>query len=356
MSEHKKILCVGTATIDIISVVADSNIEKMSLTNAVSSFLLLETGRKIETDSINLYYGGGALNAAISMTRLGHTSDCFVKIGRDNYGDALCDHLKESHIGTQHIAFSDKDATATSILLSSHERDPAILTYRGANGTIENDDVPWDAIQDYDALYITNLSNQSAKIFPALVSYAHQQNVKVISNPGIRQLGNDGMGNDGNDFYHSLGYIDMLVINRIEAEELLLLLIENNLVESQKITSKISQESPILSSGKLYVPMADFFKALANFGINLIVVTDGKNGAYIHHQHHDIHTKSKPVKAIGTVGAGDAFSSTLAALWLQNMNIKKAAEYAAINASNVVKSLDAQSGLMHYDALINTVL
>ncbi len=342
----KKILCVGTATIDIIVVIPNSNVEKMSLSNALSSFLLLEMGRKLEAESVASFYGGGAINAAVSMTRLGLAVDCFVKIGDDDYGAKITQHLADQSIGTAQIVTSHDHQTATSILVSSHDRDPTILTYRGANTCITQDEVPWGAIKNYDAIYITNLSNQSAQIYPSLVDYAHKQGVKVISNPGIRQI-----SNSNEDFLSILSKISMFVINRIEAEELLVLFLENKLVTAVK---KPSGDCPAyLRAGKMIVYIKDFLRAMALIGVELCVVTNGKDGAYIYYENDCHHIKSKPVKAIGTVGAGDAFSSTLAALWLRDIEIKKAGYLASLNAVSVVKALDAQSGLLNYTNLMN---
>lgn len=344
----KKILSIGTATIDYIAVIPDDNVEKINFSNASASFLLLETGRKLEAESINWFYGGGAINAAIAMKKLNHDVDCFVKVGNDNDGAHIMQHLTSLGIGNQHVIKSQNEQTAISFMVSSHDRDPTIITYRGANTSLVIDDVPWDSIADYDAIYITNLSNQSAKIYAPLIDYAHQHNITVISNPGIRQISNVDDG-----FLDILAKINMFVVNRVEAEELLALYIAQHLVRSFKNLSAEDRKKPILRYGGMMVLVEDFLKALAKTGITLGVITDGKNGAYLYH-HHDgfIHIPTQKVEAIGTVGAGDAFSSTLASLWLQDMDLPQAGLLAAKMAESVVKSLDAQSGLMAYDDLL----
>ena len=51
---RKTAVTVGSATVDIITVIADRDIERVSMTNATASFLLLEEGRKIDAKSITI--------------------------------------------------------------------------------------------------------------------------------------------------------------------------------------------------------------------------------------------------------------------------------------------------------------
>jgi ribokinase len=64
-----KVLTIGSAMIDTIAIIGSARIERMTMLNAESSFLLLEEGRKTEAEEV--YAGGGAFNAAVAMARLG---------------------------------------------------------------------------------------------------------------------------------------------------------------------------------------------------------------------------------------------------------------------------------------------
>lgn len=333
----KKVLCVGGATVDIIAGLADENIEKMSLTNATSSYLLLETGRKVEAESVDRYFGGGAVNAAVSLTRLGSKADCFVKLGQDRYGDEILAHMQKYGIGTQHIVRSDSSSTAMSVLISSHDRDPTILTYRGANTRIKNLEVPWDSLRDYDALYVTNLSNESADIFPKLVAKAHSLGLKVISNPGIRQL-----SRADDDFLTLLPHLSVLVLNRVEAEALMLRFLEHGKPKQSDLMSKCEEPIPKLISGAREMEVRDFLHSVHGSGTNIIVLTDGSN----FHCH-----QPQKTRAVGTVGAGDAFSSTFAHFWINKTPIEQAIKAATQNAASAVSTIDAQSGLLTREEL-----
>ena len=65
-----KALTVGGAMIDTIAIIANDRIERVRMTNADNSFLLLEEGRKTEALEISTHVGGGAVNAALVAHRI----------------------------------------------------------------------------------------------------------------------------------------------------------------------------------------------------------------------------------------------------------------------------------------------
>ena len=77
-------LTIGGAMIDTIAIIESDRIERMSMLNADTSFLLLEEGRKIEALEVSTHCGGGGVNAAVAMARLGVAVGTLIKIGRDN--------------------------------------------------------------------------------------------------------------------------------------------------------------------------------------------------------------------------------------------------------------------------------
>ena len=78
-----KAVTFGGAMADSIAIVANDQVERMSMRNAQSSFLLLEEGRKIEADQISQHCGGGAVNTAVCMSRLGWDVSAVIKLGQD---------------------------------------------------------------------------------------------------------------------------------------------------------------------------------------------------------------------------------------------------------------------------------
>src|SRR5215475_15673594 len=98
-----KALTVGGAMIDTIAIIASDRIERMSMRNADSSFLLLEEGRKTESLEISTHVGGGAVNAAVTMARLGLDVATLIKLGKDARAETVLNHLLQEEIGRAHV-------------------------------------------------------------------------------------------------------------------------------------------------------------------------------------------------------------------------------------------------------------
>jgi ribokinase len=182
-----KVVTVGSAMIDTIAIIDSARIERMTMLNADSSFLLLEEGRKTEAEDVSTYVGGGAVNAAVAMVRLGMDVALLAKVGADARADAIMQRLEQEGISAAWVKCDPRSPTGASILIASHDRNAAIFTFRGANTLLRVDDLNDEAFAA-DVLYIANLSNESADCFPALVKRAKERGALVGANPGPRQL------------------------------------------------------------------------------------------------------------------------------------------------------------------------
>jgi ribokinase len=210
-----KSLTVGSATIDTIAIIASDRIERMSMLNADASFLLLQEGSKTEALEISTHSGGGAVNAAVSLARQGFDAAALVKLGQDQRAETILAGLMREGISTRWALRDARAPTGASVLVSSHERNAAIFTFRGANTLLEPADLKDDAFA-VDLVHIASLSNASADCFPLLVDKARNQGARISVNPGPRQLAARGVA-----FQECLAKIDILSINRAEAEVML---------------------------------------------------------------------------------------------------------------------------------------
>src|SRR5262249_59439417 len=104
--------------------------------------------------------------------------------------------------------------TGAWVLISSHERNAAIFTFRGANTLLQASDLRTEAFAT-DLVYVSSLSNESADAFPAIIDAAKGQGALVATNPGVRQL-----SSRRGAFLEQLPRIDILSVNRSEADVL----------------------------------------------------------------------------------------------------------------------------------------
>jgi ribokinase len=341
-----KALTVGGAMLDTIAIIADDRIERMTMLNADTSFLLLEEGRKTEALEISAHVGGGAVNAAVAMSRLGLDVATIVKLGRDQRAETVLAHLMREGISTRWVLRDGRAPTGASVLISSHDRNAAIFTFRGANTLLDESDLNDDAFA-VDLVYVSSLSNESADTFPAIVAQAKAHRALVATNPRVRQLSSRGTA-----FQETLGQIDILAINRSEADVLVPSLVAR-FGEGGRCLPLAPGETPPrlaargLTGGGHEMSLAAFFDALGRMGPRFVLVTDGRNGAFLGAP-EAIHfcPAVLETKVMGTAGAGDAFNATFSTCIALGLKPEDALRAAAVNAASVVQHADTQTGLL----------
>ena len=340
-----KALTVGGAMIDTIAVIANERIERMTMRNAEASFLLLEEGRKNEAEDISTHCGGGAVNAAVALARLGHDVAALVKLGQDARAESILARLAEEGISTRFALRDARAPTGASVFVSAHDRNAAIFTFRGANTLLEPKGLKTDAFT-VDLVHVSGLSNESADCFPLIIERAKAGGALVATNPGIRQLS----ARQG-AFREVIAKIDILAVNRHEAGALVPWLVAPAGEGGRLLAPPSGRDLPDLArrglvSGGFELSLAGFFDGVHKLGPKWIVVTDAKDGAYVSTHSGIVHCPALPATVAGTAGAGDAFSATFAACIAQSASAEDAVIAAAANAAAVIGHLDTQTGLL----------
>jgi ribokinase len=340
-----KILTIGSALIDTIAVIASERIERMVMRNADTSFLLIEEGRKSEAQEVSTHCGGGAVNTAVAMSRLGHDVAALVKVGQDERAESIMARLKAEGVSTRFVLRDGRAPTGASVLISAHDRNAAIFTFRGANTLLEPKDLPRDAFAT-GLVYISSLSNESANCFPVIIEKAKKEGALVATNPGIRQL-----SSKQGDFRASLAKIDILAINRVEAGALIPWLVGANGEGGPELPVGKGGDLPELAKvglagGGFEMSLLAFFRAMHKLGPKWILVSDGKNGAYLGTQNSIIFCPAQEVKVAGTAGAGDALASTFASFIAEGSPPEDAIRAGVINSGSVITVVDTQTGLL----------
>src|SRR6516225_762806 len=340
-----KALTVGGAMIDTIAIIASDRIERMRMTNADNAFLLLEEGRKTEALEVSTHVGGGAVNAAVAMARLGLDVGTLVKLGKDARAETVLGHLLQEGVSNRWAMRDGRAPTGASVLISSHDRNAAIFTFRGANTLLEERDLRREAFAA-DLVYVASLSNESADAFPAIVERAKGQGALVATNPGVRQL-----SSRGGAFQETLRHIDVLGINRSEADALVPGLVTRVGEGARGPAAKPGEVLPRLAArgfiaGGHEMGMADFLAGLNKLGPRYIVVTDGREGAFLGAPDAILYCPVLETKVAGTAGAGDAFNATFTAYVAMGRSAEEALRAAALNSGSVVNYVDTQRGLL----------
>jgi ribokinase len=337
-----KSLTIGSATIDTIAIIPSDRIERISMSNADSSFLLLKEGSKTEATEVSTHTGGGGVNAAVCMARLGLDVGALVKLGQDARAETVLARLMAEGVSTRWAIRDGRAPTGASVLVSSHDRNAAVFTFRGANTLLEEKDLK-DAAFAVDLVHVASLSNESAECFPAIIDKAKAAGALITANPGPRQLAARGPA-----FERCLGKIDILSINLSEAEVLLPSLIARfgeggATIEGGDLPRLLGRG---LNGGGFHMTLKVFMTAVQSMGPRYLLLTDSAAGAYLGTKDTLMFCPPLKVQVAGTAGAGDAFTSTFAAFILWGSAPQEALRAATLNAASVVSHVDTQTGLL----------
>ncbi len=343
-----KAMTIGGAMVDTIAIIDSSRIERMSMWNAETSFLLLAEGSKIEAIEVSTHCGGGAVNAAVAMARLGADVGVVVKLGNDRRAGRDPPASQYGRRVDAAGAARCKRDDGASVIIASHDRNATIFTYRGANTHLARRDLIGEMFA-VDLVHITGLSNASAECFPDIVECARAHKAFVSTNPGIRQL-----SSRGSVFLDHLSRVDLLVINRGEAEALVPELV-SRFGESgpplgpgaEQISSTLAHRG--LAGGGYELSLRSFAAALMTIGLRQVAITDGRAGAFLIDSRAIRYCPAIETSVAGTAGAGDAFSATLAYCLADRRKPEDALRAATLNAAAVVAHIDTQTGLLRQD-------
>jgi len=344
-----KVLTIGGATQDIFLKYADAEIMHLHTTHGKTSYLLLAEGGKVEVTDISYSSGGGANNTAISFNRLGFDTATLIKVGSDEAGSFVLKKLKEEGISTKHVIVAKNGHTGLSFIIPSLTADRTILAFRGANSTLTKKDIALKDLADHDLLYITSLSGPASQILLPLAQFAHKHGIPCATNPGTSQLVAGAPM-----LRQSLPYLDILILNAVEAKTFML-----SLISTSKTLKRSLQKEPKMSASRkphllqqsmgvedIWFSLQNFFQAVMPKGPKIVIVTNGSEGVYVAHKDTIYFHPSLPIKVVNTVGAGDAFGSSFVGTYVATKSIEKAILHGIINAASVISCMDTKQGLL----------
>jgi sugar/nucleoside kinase (ribokinase family) len=87
-------------------------------------------------------------------------------------------------------------------------------------------------------------------------------------------------------------------------------------------------------------------KHIQGLGPKIVVITDGRNGAYVYDGNKYYFMKARRTKSVDTIGVGDAFNAAFTAGLIHGKTVRQALEWGIKNAASVVSTIGAQNGIL----------
>lgn len=329
------IITIGSATMDVFVECDDANIVSAATKCAKSEYMCYPYGAKVEITEFTSNTGGGGVNTALNFANLGFSTSAICKIGDDIYSRGVLEALQKSTLDLSNIIQDKSVSTGFSIILLSFQGDRTVLAQRGANATLKKSEINFDAIKNAKLLYIAPLSGESNKVLGTIVDFAKENGVKVCFNAGTTSL--------KRGFEYIKKIIDdaqIIVMNKEEASMV------------TKIQERPDSRTEHFSQELIHPDIKEMLKKLKIIDEQIIVITDGKNGAYAYDGKTFYQCPNFPADVVSTLGAGDAFSSTFcASLDRTNNDIGRALMYGAVNSASVVSNFGASEGFLTFEQI-----
>lgn len=329
------VVTIGSATMDVFVECDEANIVSVSTKDKKSEFMSYPYGAKMEVSGFTSNVGGGGVNTALNFANLGFKTSAICKMGDDIYSQGVFEALKKSTLDLSNIIVDKTVSTGFSIVLMSFQGDRTVLAQRGANATLKNPEINFDAIEKSKCLYIAPLSGESNKVLGSIVEFANKKGVKVCFNASTTSL------KKGFDYIKKI--IDMaqvVIMNKEEAS-----MCTGIEVRPDNKEEKFSEEL-------IHTDIKKMLEMLKVGEKQIVVITDGKHGAYAYDGKNFYQCPNFPSKVVSTLGAGDAFASTFcASLYKINANVGKSLMYAATNSASVVSKFGASEGFLNFEEI-----
>ena len=302
------VVSVGGATVDILfyskegELISTGNIAKQKL-------LAFEYGDKILAERIFYAYGGGAANSAVTFSRLGLKTAPIFRLGADDNGRKVLANLRDNKVDASWVKTDAKASTAFSVVITvdNEAKEHIAFIHRGANALLSADDLPLGKIEA-KWFYVTSLPKFGWEDIMAKLAKTKKN---IVWNPGKEQIGQMAK------LKKHLPGIKMFMVNRDEA------------LEFKKLKD-----------------IKGLLRHIKDLGPELVVITDGKNGAYAFDGKKYYFMRALSTKAVNTLGVGDAFGSALTAALVYGKNIRQALAWGMKNSAAVVCQIGAQKGIL----------
>ncbi|WP_200974257.1 carbohydrate kinase family protein [Echinicola sp. 20G] len=299
---HKKdLFVVGELNIDLIL-------------NQIQGFP--EMGEEKVAGKMDVTLGSSSAIFASNIATLGVGTAFCGKVGKDDFGQLVCDTLQSKQVDTTFISSDEELKTGLTVVMN-YDQDRANVTYCGAMEALSIDDIPWEQVSAYRHFHLSNYFLQKG------IQQDITQIFKKAKEAGLTTSLDLQVDPDNKwdfDYQSCLPYVDIFLPNESELLSL---------------TGKETIEAGL-----------ETLKAHAN----IVALKMGIKGGLVYHKGEVI--KAEPFinnQFIDAIGAGDSFNAGFIYKFLQGAkweeclsfgNLTGALNTTAAGGTGAFESLD----------------
>ncbi len=287
---------------------------KIVVIGSVNTDMIIRTtripkvGETVLGDNFMQSRGGKGANQAVAAARLGAEVTLVARLGRDYFGQEACEALEKEGVNTRYILWDEKTPSGVALIMIDTEGEDIICVAPGANRKLSTEDIlkVEEAIKSADCVLLQ--LEIPTKTVESAIRLASKHHVRVVLNPApMVQLPKS-----------VLEMVDVLTPNETEAAALA----GNNTSHPRDLSAMIRRK----------------------FGVKNVIVTLGKEGAYLTGD-CSFNVPAFPVESVDTTGAGDAFTGGLTVALARGDELEDAVRYASAVGALATTRFGAQSSL-----------
>lgn len=312
------IITVGSATLDVF---VDTGKNMFRPCPDCPSHVKVPFGSKVLIKGLHFFTGGGGTNTAVGFARLGFRVGWIGKIGDDETGHIILSELHKEHVNTGLCAFEIGGVSGYTVILDAKGHDRTVLAYKGCNDDLTTKDMKPTRIKT-SWLYCSSQLRASAKTMLEFITHSKKTNMKVAFNPSSY----------------------MITTERKTVQKIL----------RSTYALIFNLEEARLLAGSGTIP--HILKRIHSIGPSVIVITDGKNGAYASDGSSMWHCKAPAVKVVEATGAGDAFATGFVSGLMKSKPLTTCLKQGMAEAGGVIQYIGSKNILMSSSELTKAVL
>lgn len=260
--------------------------------------------------------GGAPCNFLVAAKKYGASCEFIGKVGKDYYGEMLCDTLTNAGVGTNGLVWDDKHETTKAFVKLDNNGDRSFSFIRGADIALEEREINYSIVRECKVFHFAgslSLTDDPCRsTLKKVVKYAKKRNKLVSFDPNLREpLWKGDLERARKELLWGLENADIVKISDDEYE---------------------------------FLGEPDFMHN------KMVMITAGSNGATLLNAKARVDIACPKVKPIDTTGAGDIFAGAAIAKILEigkdpaelsEEELKTIGEFACTKASLSTEKMGA---------------